>query len=219
MKELVIFDLDGVIIKGQSQKIFLDYIFSRKMIGLFFYLKIYFWFILYKLGFVKNPKKIMEYAFSFLKNMEAGDLERITEVFLKQILCRCIFPEIVDIINEHKSKNRELLIVSNSADIFVEKVAKFLGINNYIGTKLEKQGEKFTGNISGNIVYGKNKVVAADNFAKNNNFELKNSWAYGDHISDLDLLLSVAKPCAVNPDKALLKEAQKRNWLILKFKK
>ncbi len=42
MNELVILDLDGVIINGQSQQIFLDYIFRKKIVGLFFYLKIYF---------------------------------------------------------------------------------------------------------------------------------------------------------------------------------
>jgi len=36
MKELVILDLDGVIIDGQSQKILLNYLFKQKIIGSFF---------------------------------------------------------------------------------------------------------------------------------------------------------------------------------------
>jgi len=67
MKEIVILDLDGVIIKGQSQQFFLDYLFQEKIIGLFFYLRIYVWFVFYKLGLVRSPKKII--TFAFLSNL------------------------------------------------------------------------------------------------------------------------------------------------------
>jgi len=66
-KELVIFDLDGVIVKGQSQKYFLDFLFKKGKIPLYFYLRVYLWFFLYRIGLVKNPKSVMKYAYSFLK--------------------------------------------------------------------------------------------------------------------------------------------------------
>lgn len=46
---------------------------------------------------------------------------------------------------------------------------------------------------------------------------LNNSWAYGDHISDIEFLEISTHPNVINPDKLLLVEAQKRNWPILKF--
>ncbi len=67
MKDLVILDLDNVIVKGQSQKLLLNYLFKRKLIGYWYFLKIYLWFVFYKIGLIKNPKRVMEYAFSFLK--------------------------------------------------------------------------------------------------------------------------------------------------------
>jgi putative phosphoserine phosphatase / 1-acylglycerol-3-phosphate O-acyltransferase len=219
MSELVIFDLDGVIINGQSQQIFLNYLFRKKIVGLFFYLKILFWFVLYKMGLVKNPKKIMEYAFAFLKSKKTEDVEIMAGRFFDENLKKFIFPEIVDIINKHKLSGRELLIVSNAADFIVKKTAGFLGIKNYVGTKLEIVNGIFTGRISGDITYGKNKVKFAEDFIKKNNLDLKNSFAYADHISDLDLLLIVKNPVAVNPDRALFLEAKKRNWRILNFKK
>jgi len=219
MSELVIFDLDGTIIKGQSQHIFLKYLFEKRVVGLFFYIKITFWFIFYKLGLVGDPKGVMEYVFSFLKGMNAGDMDEIIDSFLSERIKEFIFPEIIDIINKHKAESRGLVIVSNSPDIFVKKIAGLLGIENYIATRLEIVGDKFAGKILGDIVYGKNKVNFAKEFSVKNNFDLSNSYAYADHISDLDLLLMVSKPCAVNPDKLLLKEAKKRNWPVLIFKK
>ena len=217
MDEVVIFDLDGVIIKGQSQQLFLDYIFSKKLVGLFFYLKICFWFILYKLGMVKRPQKVMNFAFSFLDGKKVDDTDKITADFFNEKLKKFIFPEIVDIIREHRANGRKLLIVSNSADIIVKKVAAFLGIENYVCTQLEAINGKFTGKILGDIVYGKNKVKFAKEFIKKNNLSFNNSYSYADHISDLNLLLEISKPYAVNPDRGLLKEAKKRNWPILIF--
>ena len=219
MSELAIFDLDGVIINGQSQQIFLNYIFKKKLFGLFFYFKLYLWFIFYRLGLVKNPKKMMDFAFSFLKDRKEEEFIKIAENFFNEVLHKFIFSEIIDIINKHKANNRELLIISNSEEIFIKPIAEFLGIKNYIGTKLEVVNGKFTGKISGNIVYGKNKVNYLKEFIQKNNLNLSNSYAYADHISDLDLLMASSAPCAVNSDRELLREAKKRNWKILKFKK
>jgi len=219
MSELVILDLDGVIIKSQSQQIFLNYLFKKKLIGLFFYLKIYFWFVLYKLGLVNDPKKIMDYAYSFLKGKKTEDIEKIVEIFFNEKLQQFIFSEIIDIINKHKSQGRELVIISNSVDVIVSRVAKFLGIKNYISTQLENTDRIFTGKILGDIIYGKNKITVVKEFIKNNNLNLNNSYAYTDHISDLNLLLMVKNPNAVNPDRFLFTKAKKNNWPILIFKK
>jgi HAD superfamily hydrolase (TIGR01490 family) len=219
MKELVILDLDGTIIDGQSQQLFLNYVFEKRMISLFFYSKIYFWFILYKLGLAKNPRKIMERAFSFLRNKEVEVVEKIAGEFFDERLKGFIFPEIIDIIRQHKEKDRELIVVSNSVDLIVRPVANFLGIENYIATKPEVLNGNFTGRILGDIIYGRNKVNFVREFASKSNFSLIGSYGYSDHVSDLDLLMIVSNSYVVNPNKSLMKEARKRNWPILLFKK
>ncbi len=218
MQELVILDLDGVIINGQSQQFFLNYLFKKKMVGLFFYLKLSFWFVLYKLGIIKDPERIMKASYSFLKGRNCEEIAAIVGDFFSEQLKKFIFSEIIGIIDEHNRKNRELLIASNAVDFIVKRIADFLGIKNYIATKLESAGGKFSGEISGEIVYGEKKAGAVRSFIKENNLSLSGSWAYTDHFSDLPLLFLVDNPRVVNPDKFLLFEARKRNWPILKFK-
>lgn len=219
MRELVIFDIDNTLIRGQSQKILLKYLFKRKLISRFYYIKVYLWFVLYKLGFIKSPKKIMEYAFKFLRNRKIEEVNKIADDFFETVLKNFIFTKAVDIINEHKSKNREILLLSNAINIIIKRIAQFLGIKNYTGTNLEIVDNKFTGKIIGNIVYGEEKIKCINDFIKANDLTLNNSWAYGDHISDLHILKKVKYPVVVNPDKFLKKEANKRNWPILFFRK
>lgn len=215
MIDLVILDLDNVIIKGQSQQHFLSYLFRKKYINIFFYFKINIWFLLYKLGLVKNPRNVMDYAFSFLKGFSENEVRKIVDDFFKYNLNKFISREMIAIIKEHRDNNRELIIVSNTLEIIVKEIAEFLKIKNYIATKLEVKKGKFTGKVLGDIIYGKIKKSALQDFIKKNNLYIKNTWAYADHISDLDILLFADYSFVVNPDSLLYKEAKKRNWKIL----
>lgn len=219
MKELVILDLDGVIIRGQSQKHLLDYLKNKKIISLFFYLKIYFLFILYKLKIITNPSKIIKYSYVVLKNKDIRYVENIISDFFNNYLKCFIYSDMIDIIKEHRNNREELVILSSSADFIVKSIANYFGIKHYIATKFEIINGFFTGNIDGDIIYGMNKVYAIKKFVNENNLNLKNSLAYADHISDYYLLKSVNHPVAVNPDKFLFKKAIQKNWEIIRFNK
>ncbi len=219
MRETVIIDLDGTIIKGQSQRLLLDFLFKKRIISPFQCLKIYLWFIFYKTGLAKNPENIMRYAFSFFAGKAVGEIDEIIDDFFETVLKKFIFQEMIDIINKHRKENRELLIVSNAAVIIVQKIARFLDIKNCIGTRLEIVNNKFTGNILGDIVYGKNKIKSAVGFLTSHNLLIEDCWVYADHISDLPLLEIANCPIVVNADGKLYKEAKKRNWQTLIFKK
>ena len=218
MSELVIFDLDNTLIKGQSQKLFLSYFFKKGLITRFFYIKLMFWFVLYKIGIVKNPKKTMEYAFSFLKDMNVDEFNQHINNFFEQRLKYYIFKDSIEIVKKNKNQDRKILIASNAIKFIPQRVTQFLNVDYYIGTKLEIENNKFTGKIDGDIIYGKNKVFAIKKFIKENNLSLKNSWGYSDHHSDLPFLEIVDFPVVVNPSKKLLKKAQEQKWPILKFK-
>lgn len=219
MKELVIFDLDKVIVDGQSQNIFLVYLFKKRLVGFYFFAKVSCWFLLYKLALIKNPRKIMDYAFSALRGMSVEETEKIINNFFETTLKKFIFKEAVDIIKEHKAENREIVIVSNAADLIVKKIAHFLGVQHYIATILQTDDGKFTGKIEGKIVYGENKADEIKKFIAEHNFNLEGSHSYSDHISDLPVLEIAEVPVAVNPDKFLEKVAREKNWQILTFNK
>jgi len=219
MNQLVIFDLDNTIIKGQSQRLLLNYAFKKKLIKPIFYYRILLWFILYRIGLAKNPKKIMEYAFSFLENKYVNECEKIINDFFNEELQNYIFEEAVKISKDHINQNRIILIISNAIEFIPKRISEFLGTKHFIGTKLAVLNGKFTGHIEGNIIYGEYKVNALKDFIKKNKLSLENSWAYSDHNSDIPLLELATHPCTVNPDRGLLKKAKERNWPTIVFKK
>lgn len=219
MEKLAIFDIDNTLVDGQSQQAFLEYIFKKRIIKPLPFFKIYLWFILYKIGIVKNPKKIMNYAFSFLKGWPIEKLSKIIESFFEEKLEKKFFKEGLELVKKHKSRGDKIILLSNAFDFLVARIARFLNADGYIGTKLEIENGTFTGKISGDIVYGGKKIDYIENFSRENNFSAADSWAYADHTSDLPFLKIVKYPVTVNPDRNLLKEAKKRKWPVLIFKK
>jgi len=216
MKELVIFDIDGTIIKGQSQMYFLNYLLSIRRITLFFYAKLLMWFILYKIGIVSDPKKPMTYAYSFLKGVSINDASSwIHDLFNKKIK-EHIYVESINIVKDHQKHGRTVLLVSNTIQPIVREFARITNIEYFIATNLEIESNHYTGRIH-DIVYGNHKVAVVNKFAHTHGFELRNAWAYGDHLSDAPLLSLVKHPVAVNPSRSLANLARKNNWQIQKF--
>ena len=76
---------------------------------------------------------------------------------------------------------------------------------------------KYTGEV---LFYckGPAKAEAINALAKERNYDLSQSFAYSDSATDLPMLEAVGHAVAVNPDRALKKEALARGWDIRSFK-
>lgn len=217
MNNIVLFDIDNTLIKGQSQNIFLKYLFRHNLISFSQYLLISIWFILYKFHLVKHPLKIMKYAFAIFQNKSSDEIEKLANDFFSSELNKYFYSEVVNILKNHRENNARIILVSNSVDIIVKEVAKYLNVNEYICTRLKYIDNKFTGEIDGEIAYGVNKYYLVSKYL---NIQIADSakipaYFYTDHISDLPLLEKVDVPVVVNPDTNLKKVAIENKWKIL----
>jgi haloacid dehalogenase-like hydrolase len=75
---------------------------------------------------------------------------------------------------------------------------------------------RYTGEIDF-YAYGENKAVAMREIAAAEHYDLTRSYAYSDSMTDLPMLEAVGHPHAVNPDRALRREAAARSWPVLVF--
>lgn len=216
MKNIAIFDVDDTVVRGQTQRLFLTFLHEHKMISHSYYLRILLWFVLYKVGFIKSPQKVMSSAFLFLKGMSEATLSQITDQFYDQVLKDKIYTHAVREINEHIKKGNDVIFLSNAVHPIIEKMCKELNVPSYISTRLETISSVFTGRIDGNPVYGENKLTRLKSYLKNRNYD--KMYGYGDHYSDYDFLNFVNVPHIINPNLKMLQVAQKNNWKILNFR-
>lgn len=212
---VVIFDLDGTLIPGQSQKLLLTHLRRSGQIGLVPYLRMIFWFVWYKAGLVKSPARAMDYAVSFLKGRSAREFYHQAALFADEQIIPLISPEALQLIQHHRDCGDVLLLASNSLDPVVKQAARRLDFNRYIATMLEIRQGRFTGKLNGLPVYGGAKGEAIRKLLANSGLSLEQSIAYCDHESDLPVFAMVMEPVAVNPTPQLARIAEEKGWRVL----
>lgn len=217
--KLVVFDMDNTVLKGQSQSYFLKYALRKKIIPIKTYIKTLLWLLLYKVHIANNPRKVMEKAYRFLEGYTVSDINKYTDIFVREVLRKKIYKEAINLVKNHKNNGRTVVLISNAPDILVSRVASLLQIDDYICTQIAHENRVFTGKIKGDLMYGKRKNQALREFAIKNKLSLNQTVVYTDHYSDLPLLGIVKHRVVVNPDKILKKVAIKKKWKIYYFEK
>ena len=153
----------------------------------------------------------MERMRAHLANMCAGwDVEQVKSIVaetLHDIVDPLVFAEAADLIADHKIRGHDMVIVSASGEEMVEPIAEVLGATHTEATRMVVEDGKFTGDIEF-YCYGEGKV-ARDREARRRRegYDLSRCYAYSDSVTDLPMLGAVGHPTAVNPDRALRKEA------------
>jgi HAD superfamily hydrolase (TIGR01490 family) len=220
MKKLAIIDLDGTLLKGQSQLLFLKHLYKSGTINSLYFFRLYAWFILYKLKLVDNPKKPLSIAIRFLINKTPEYSNALVIDFIKSnYFTKNVYEEAKDLINSLINEGYELILMSNAIHPLASNIGNFFGFEEIIATELETKEGKYTGKIKGDIVYGFNKVNNIKRISLEKNINLDEIHAYADHYSDIPLLDTVGFPHCVNADKKLRAYATIKQWSLIDFNK
>ena len=210
------FDLDRTLINGFSAKQFLTTrIKSGKMtpkeaIGQFGGV------IVYAMG-NRNFGGLASVSAKGVKGIEEKVfIEMGEEVYLKH-LAKSIFPESRALVEAHFEMGHTVAIISAATPYQVNPIARDLGIQHVMCTRMEVAKGKFTGNIVQPPCWGQGKSDAAIKLAEEHDLDLEKSHFYTDSIDDLPLMQIVGHPHPVNPDHELSKVAFENNWEISRF--
>lgn len=137
---------------------------------------------------------------------------------LPDVIEPIIFDEALTLIREHRAAGRRVYLVSASPEEIVEPLGQFLGVDASIASRARvDDAGRYTGEVDF-YAYGPFKVDAIEAVAERDGIDLEASYAYSDSATDLPMLGRVGHPVAVNPDRALAREARARGWEIRQFR-
>ncbi|GLX53794.1 morphological differentiation-associated protein [Streptomyces hygroscopicus subsp. hygroscopicus] len=165
----------------------------------------------------------MERMRAYLSDMVRGwNQQQVREIVaetLHDLIDPIIYDEAASLIEEHHTAGRDVVIVSTSGAEVVEPVGELLGADRVVATRMVV-GEDgcFTGEVE-YYAYGPTKAEAIRELAASEGYDLERCYAYSDSVTDLPMLRAVGHPHAVNPDRALRREAVARNWPVLEFRR
>ncbi len=151
------------------------------------------------------------------KHYLAGIHESFVEEWANTIAHESLrwFAEGIDHVRRHLERGHRVMLVTGTLAPLARAVAGHLPSGVEIrATNLEVRDECFTGKIWGQHVGFEEKARVAHECAAEFNFDLHQSFAYGNEMSDAKMLEAVGHPAAVNASWSLKREARKRGWPI-----
>jgi HAD superfamily hydrolase (TIGR01490 family) len=147
------------------------------------------------------------------------DVTQVREIVaetLHELINPLVYDEAATLIEEHHLAGRDVVVVSASGAEVVEPIGDLIGADHVVATRLVIEDGRYTGAIE-DYAYADRKAVAIRTLAEQEGYDLSRCYAYSDSFTDLPMLEVVGHPYAVNPDRALRREAAARGWPVLVF--
>jgi HAD superfamily hydrolase (TIGR01490 family) len=166
----------------------------------------------------RKMDKAKEAMVALSKGWDKQQVEDIVRDVLINLIDPYVYQEALDLIALHRALGRKVYVVSSSPEEVVRPLAEHVGIPEILATRAETEDGKYTGRLAF-YAYAEGKAEAIRQVAEREGIDLRGSYAYSDSFTDLPMLEAVGNPVAVNPDRELRREAEKRGWQIRYFRR
>lgn len=160
--------------------------------------------------------RMRDYLAALCAGWSVDQVREIVGETLHELIDPLVYEEALELFAEHRAAGREVVLVSSSGEEIVEPIGEMLGVDRTIATRMVVADGRYTGEVSF-YAYGENKAVAITELAAAQGWDLADCYAYSDSATDVPMLAAVGNPVAVNPDRALRKEAAEREWPVRAF--
>jgi putative phosphoserine phosphatase/1-acylglycerol-3-phosphate O-acyltransferase len=108
-------------------------------------------------------------------------------------------------------------IITSATRYQAAPVARELGIEDFLYTRLEVEDGILTGKVVRPTCYGEGKATAGRSLASKYSLDLEQTYFYSDSHEDLPLFDLVGRPRPLNPNRKLAQIAKERQWPVRRF--
>jgi putative phosphoserine phosphatase/1-acylglycerol-3-phosphate O-acyltransferase len=144
-------------------------------------------------------------------------LEEVGQEVFEKHLATQIYPESRALVEAHREMGHTMAIISSATRYQAEPLARDMGIEHVVCTRLATRNGVFTGDVVHPTCYGEGKASAGRELARDRDLDLEQSYFYTDSHEDLPLLEIVGRPRPLNPNRRLAQIAKERQWLVRRF--
>jgi HAD superfamily hydrolase (TIGR01490 family) len=127
---------------------------------------------------------------------------------------RLFHAEVVQELVRHQADGAAIALVSGSFAACLDPIARHLGAGHVLCTVPEVVDGRYTGQVLSTVI-GEGKAAAARSLMAEQGASAEDCVAYGDHASDLPLLLTVGNAGVVGDDPVLRAHASRCGWTRL----
>lgn len=213
-KYYAFFDLDHTLLDANSGRFLLLEAYRQKIIPLTMLRRAIRLSLAHKMG-LRQTTSIIDDLGKILVGMDVVEVSRIASEIMPSRLVKRLRSESLMEMESHRKAGAALYILSSAMEEVCEPVCRFLKMDGYLCSTMERRQGYYTGEVVGKYCYGDEKLVRLQAFASENKVALMDTWYYADDLSDVPVFESVGHPVCVHPARNLKKLAMARNWKIL----
>lgn len=213
------FDLDKTVITKSSALAFGRPFFRDGLITRRDVIKAAYAQLVFKIGGADEQQmaRIRDQIAKLCTGWSVEQVSQIVNETLHELIHPYIYAEAAALIEEHLAAGRDVILVSASGDEIVRPIGELLGATDVIATRMVVRDGRYTGEVAF-YAAGEQKVEGARELAETRGYDLAESYAYSDSVTDVPLLSAVGHPTAVNPDRGLRRVAIERGWPMREFR-
>lgn len=212
----VFFDFDGTVIDGYSALALLKDRARHLDIGLTEALRLAATAVEAANGHAE-VEDFMRVGVEAFRGKPMADLAQMGEKLARSVIGGSVFPQAAALIAAHQRRGDVVVIASSALPFQVEPLARELGVDHVLCTRLASVDGVCTGEVDGPMLWGEAKAAAVKELAASLSLDLDACHAYGNGDEDIAFLSTVGHPHAVNPGPELLAHAVASEWPIEAF--
>ena len=215
---LAIFDLDNTLIGGDSDNLWGQFLCEQQLVESADYAQRNDQFYAdYQAGQL-DIDAYLRFALSALKERSPGQLKDWHLAFMASKIAPIMLPKAAALIEDHRQRGHELLVITATNRFITEPIVESLGIKNLIASEGEIIDGRYTGEPSGVPSYHRGKIIRLYEWLEERQTSLDGAWFYSDSRNDLPLLELIDNPVAVDPDTALQARAVELEWPVISLR-
>ena len=166
-----------------------------------------------------DVKRMYEIAISDMAGTHIDDILQIGKEAFDKYVKPTMYIEAMDEIEKLRGEGFTIALLSSAPAMLVKNMEIFLNADISFSNGPEIVDGILQKKFREPLCYKEGKLQVAQEYADAQGVSLADCRFYSDSISDLPLLSQVGHPRVVNPDSKLRREAQKRSWTILEFRR
>ena len=209
---LAIFDIDGTLVRGSTERRFWRYLVARRRQGPRQILAGA-WFLVrflprYGMHVAKKNK-------AYLVGLTTADVAMLAADFVARDAVPRLYEPAVERLQKHLRAGDTVALLSGTLEPIARALAQHLGVEHVCATVCAERDGRYLAQPPIEHPFGVRKVGLATALAAQLRADLQLATAYADSAHDLELLEAVGTPVAVRPDRTLLRAARASAWDVI----
>lgn len=209
---LAIFDIDGTLVPGSTERRFWRYLLKRgrqgpRQVLAYAYFLLRYWPV-YGIEVAKKNK-------AYLAWLRTADIAELASEFVTAEVVPRLYAPVVQRLEQHLRRGDAVVLLSGTLEPIAAALARHLGVSHVRATRCVERAGRYRLGPPTVHPFAAGKVLVAAAVAAELGTELRHAAAYGDSRHDLELLAAVARPVAVMPDQPLSIAAVANDWEVI----